>query len=650
MSRGSKNINKDKKVAKDKSNDTAHETLSGKSSDRYLFQMSMAPKLNETTHWVQMLPALLFTAAIILITRMTVYERPMAQFFWSADKSQLTDFFSYYKMMAILICTALAVVLLLYRVFTQTLYIKRSFAYIPMIFYSLFVLLSYLLSDYKEFALWGWLDRFEGTLVLLSYMIMLFYLINSVNSEKNVKFLVNTLAIVSAILGLLGITQALGYDFFRTTLGKKLITPSWFWDQVDSLNFTFLNNEIYQTVYNINYVSFYLTLLIPIIGLLFIYSVMRRKEEPVYKTVLWGALFGLMIFNLIGSASSGGLMGMAFVVLIAIIVLNRRLITWWKPIVILVVITLVIGGLSLQRWLPELQYAVNSVTGKESMQSQENNPSKHKLDYIETDGNAVILGYEGEKLIFNTYPDDPASLMVTDTEGKGVTLVPTENGSSIFKVEDERYNWISVGPGKDDQGKHYIVISTDGFEWPFQLTEDGPKYRNGLNKLVDLREIPAAGWEDNQSFGSGRGYIWSRTIPMLKDTLLLGHGADTYCIYFPHDDYVGKYNAKSFSSNINIIVDKPHNLYMGYIIGTGAISMIALLVLWFCYIIQSFMLYRRKINEDFIYFVGVGIFLGICGFLAAALVNDSNVSVTPMFYGLLGTGIATNMMIKNKHE
>jgi len=39
---------------------------------------------------------------------------------------------------------------------------------------------------------------------------------------------------------------------------------------------------------------------------------------------------------------------------------------------------------------------------------------------------------------------------------------------------------------------------------------------------------------------------------------------------------------------------------------------------------------------------------GICGFLAAGLVNDSTVSTMPMFYGLLGTGIAINYMNKQK--
>jgi len=86
---------------------------------------------------------------------------------------------------------------------------------------------------------------------------------------------------------------------------------------------------------------------------------------------------------------------------------------------------------------------------------------------------------------------------------------------------------------------------------------------------------------------------------------------------------------------------------MGIMVGTGGISMLSLLTIWILYIIQSINIYRRETYASFYAFVGAGIFLGICGFLAAATVNDSSVSVTPIFYGLLGTGIAINMMLKN---
>ncbi|MBK5262907.1 MAG: hypothetical protein JJE17_10130, partial [Peptostreptococcaceae bacterium] len=419
-----------------------------------LIHMSYAPQIEEDTHWFQMLPAAFFTAFVIIITRMHVYKRDMGQFFWSGQgaDAQLSDFFSYFKMVAIVICATLALLFLLYRVFTQALYIQKSIYYYPMVVYSLLVILSYAFSDFKEFALWGYNDRFEGTVTLLAYMVMLFYVINTVRTERNVKWIIYPVAASSFLLGLLGISQAGDFDFFRTAFGKKLITPSWFWDQVDNLNFTFQNKEIYQTVYNINYVSFYLTLLIPLFGLLFIYSMTTGKKDRIYKKLIWGLLFGLAVFNLIGSASSGGLMGMAVVVLVAAIVLNKRILQWWKPIGILVIITLLIGGITFQRWMPEFTGALNSAfgkttaaapeittpettspeatsqsaTSKEAASQEATSPAATsseaatkeatspaavaavkempKLDYLDTDGNEIRFSVGGNEAVITVYP------------------------------------------------------------------------------------------------------------------------------------------------------------------------------------------------------------------------------------------------------
>jgi O-antigen ligase len=132
---------------------------------------------------------------------------------------------------------------------------------------------------------------------------------------------------------------------------------------------------------------------------------------------------------------------------------------------------------------------------------------------------------------------------------------------------------------------------------------------------------------------------------MFGKTLFVGNGADTYCLYFPHKDYVGKYDA---DWKINLIVDKPHSFYIGTAINTGMISLLALLALFALYIVQSVKLYWREEFDSFESYVGVGIFLGVCGFLTAATVNDSSVSVMPLFYGLLGVGIAINLMLKRR--
>jgi hypothetical protein len=65
---------------------------------------------------------------------------------------------------------------------------------------------------------------------------------------------------------------------------------------------------------------------------------------------------------------------------------------------------------------------------------------------------------------------------VKDSKGTLLDLTAVAGESNVYQLKDERYSWITVKPGKDDKSNHYIVIGTDGHDWPFQLTKRGPLY------------------------------------------------------------------------------------------------------------------------------------------------------------------------------
>ena len=130
---------------------------------------------------------------------------------------------------------------------------------------------------------------------------------------------------------------------------------------------------------------------------------------------------------------------------------------------------------------------------------------------------------------------------------------------------------------------------------------------------------------------------------MIKDTLILGNGPDTFTVYFPQNDLVGK--LKNFGKT-TIIVDKPHNYYLQLAVDTGVLSLIAMLTLFGMYIISSLRLYIKNDSKDFTTQVGIMIFAAVCGYLIAAFFNDSVVSVAPVFWVLLGTGLSINHTLK----
>lgn len=646
----SKKPEKKKEPEKKESNKNAY----AKEKDSgYLWSMSHAPRIDEGLSIFQLLPIILFSAVVVMIVRAAVLKRSMEQFYWTGQGNDITDFFSYNKMILILICAAAALVFLLFRLVTQALAVKRTSIYIPMLIFTALVILSYIFSDYKEFSLLGYNDRFEGTLVLLAYMIMLFYTINSINTEKAVKQILYPLAASSVLLSLLGLSQALDHDFFRTALGKTLIVPAEFAKMRETLSFTFENKEIYQTVYNINYVSFYLTLLIPLFGLIFIRSVMRGKAEALWKKILWGLLFALLIFNLIGSASSGGFLGMGVVVLFALVLLNKKILEWWKPLVVLLAITIIVGGITYDRWAPELGNTFKQAKqdSTEEMRATPGNPAtkaaadRPHIDYFDYKSvpNTIAIGLNGNALNFAFQLDAWPEVQVSDAEGNEIELEATTEAGN-FQISDSRFSMCSITTLQDTSGNKGFMINTGDRDWLFVIEEDRIIYLNDVRKPMELIAAKAIGWENNLDFGSGRGYIWSRSLPLIKDTFFIGHGADTFCLYFPHNDYVGKYNAGW--PNPHLIVDKPHNMYIHMAVGTGLISVLAFLAILLLYAVQSVRIFWRRKMDGFLDFAGVGIFLGIVGFAVTGFVDDSTVSVMPMFYGLLGTGIAINIMLR----
>ena len=640
--------NKKENIVKDKNKELVEKDSS------YLVQMNSAPKIGDNSAIVMMLPLIFFTAFVIMIMRMMTYQMTLAPFFGGYDFVRL-DFFSYGKMIAILICAGLVLLFLMYQVFAQSFAIKRTLLYIPMLIYSVFVLISHLMSSHRDIALLGFAERFEGTLVLLAYILVLFFAINVINSERDVKVMIYAVSISTFILSLLGISQAIGHDFFQTQIGRMMIIPRAHWTQIDDLHFEFVG-QIYQTVYNINYVSFYLTLLIPIFAILLVHSLLKGKDEKLVFKIMWGVLFVLTLFNLVGSASIGGALGLGVSGLVAIVMFRKRLFgVWRKPVILLLVIgVVIIGGAGHQQWIPKIIDTIGSVVAAPAMPADSQQAggatARSHIDYIvlsETVG-MIELSINGNGLVITMLPEHEFWPEITDDRGNTIFLAEAPGGNNEFILTDrdqnvdERFAMFTL-KGEESHVGSLLVLTIDREEWVFLVTEERLFYLNWSGTVIELETAETIGFANNPMFGSGRGYIWSRTFPMMRDTLLVGHGADTFAIRFPQNDHIARYNA---GFPVHVLVDKPHNMYLHMAIGTGVVSMLAFLAMLGFYFVQSVKLYWRREYVEFVEFVGVGIFLGITGFAFAALVNDSSVSVMPMFYGLFGMGIAINMMIK----
>ena len=630
-------------------------------------------KRHRLTDMFCMLPICIFILSIILV-RLHLFSMPMTDVYWSeaTNSSTLADLFNYWKSIAIIGSACLAVIVFIAGYFGEWICFKKSFLYIPALAYVVFVLISLAFSDYKYFALRGMSEHFEGSIVLIAYILMISFIANTIDSERRLKCLIYCVFTTAFLLGLLGFTQAIGYDFLSTVTGQKLITPNYLlengvtsWNMIDILAasgqklyaFVFEKGEVYQTVYNINYVPLYLSLLIPVCAVLFIYFGTSTNKFKNARSIIFLVLFAVLLYNFFAASSASGYLGLATAFIAALLIFRGNLKKWVKFIFCLFLIVGLILGLLSDMWMSQLKeiwgyvknlsfdyiYADDSLPATYSF---EHNAGAEwaTIDFIETKEDYLLFSI-GNNVLVVSRDEENGIYIFADDSGKQLYLRELANEKGYFEILDEGFHdYVKVSLVKSDEHT-FLRLTTRANEWLFYYDGNSFLHYNKVGKYVSLEKIDHSTFIKDYRFGTNRGLVWDTTIPMLKRFIFKGSGADTFTFVYPQRDYATLYNT-FWGEKMALVTDKAHNLYMQYWVNTGLLSLLAWLMLVGYYLVSAVKSFRKRGFVEFSDFVNGGIFCGIIGFLFVAFFNDGSVNTMPMFYTMLGTGLAINMKDK----
>ncbi len=547
-----------------------------------------------------------------------------------------TDFFSYYKMVFFLSFIFLGFIMF-YIYIRKGNQVQKTIYYLPLSLYTLMIVISTVFSECRYTSLFGFPDRYEGMSVLLGYVLAVIFAINLIKTKKHLKFLFIILLISAVVIGLIGIYQFFGLDFFQSSIGKKVILSFSGYDQlINKLDFRFNDhNIIYSTFYNPNFVGSYFVMLFMLTLVMYLFA--GNREEM----LLYGAINLLMFANWVGSLSRAGFVGGIISIIIIGLLLRGIIKEKLQSVLILIICFLLIfagmdyfSGGRLSGGLLSL--------GRESRMVIEG--EIQQIEDIKT---------ENGELYF-------------DTNTAGLRIALTDEGKLGFK--DSSGNLLSYY--KDDE---FIYINNQNYnKFKFRLLENdnnnnellevyyGKKQANFLvNTDLDyfwiigmrgyvypIKEVEGWGFKGRERLGSGRGYIWSRSLPLLQKTIFKGLGPDSFALYFPQHDAVGKFIYLGTAAKI---VDKPHNLYLQIAINTGLISLLAVLALFGMYFFRSLKLFWTSNFSNWFARAGVAIFAAFTGYAVTGLFNDSVISVAPVFWTLMGMGIMIEMKLKNEN-
>jgi hypothetical protein len=183
---------------------------------------------------------------------------------------------------------------------------------------------------------------------------------------------------------------------------------------------------------------------------------------------------------------------------------------------------------------------------------------------------------------------------------------------------------------------------------PFVRTDDTIFGISSAGRLIDMEApVPAFGFRGREEWGTYRGYIFSRSFPLMPAAWLIGSGPDTFINVFPQHDMVGK--VQNFDRTPYHIVDKAHNLYIQTWITSGGVSALALVFLFGHFMYVTFMSLVRKQQGDtrFGYGLRLGLLAAAAAFCVASLATDSTVGSTGVFFVLLGLGYGVNNLLRN---
>lgn len=588
-------------------------------------------RLNDKTNVMHLLPIIIMIAIVPLIVRgKLVILDTMRYLFWRGEHVQF-DAFTYWK--AALIIVTFIISLLIYVILMKkkkiTYNLEKKYA-IPLLVMIVTLVLSSVFAIDKTTAILGFPDMTQGFFVLLAYIFTVIYVSTIVGTERSVEIILKSFAILIIVEGVLGVGQYFGHDFFKTELGQNIITPNNI-TLTEGMKFMFGPKTIYATMFNTNFVGSFAVMAIPVMFAM-VASSKKWIDRIIYMIALVSALF--ISF---GCNSRAGYVGLIAGTVFTIILMRRYIVKKWKisifvialAIISLFVLNKISDGYLLQR-IQTLNIFSDEVTDRFGYKDA------FYLEDLSVDGTDLTIKSNQETIVIKY---DKALLNMFDENGTPLEVAKGSAGYYDIMIAGKKSNF-AIKPNNDYAG--YDIKTVEGSVVKFMITDTIKKITNTGNLLPVKKYDYVEFLDERGRMATTRGYIWSRSIPLIKNYIFYGAGPDNFIYAFPQGDVLGKINV--MPAQMNIVVDKPHNMYIQMAINTGLISLIAFLALILIYM-ASVIKSMWKSNFDYAMDkVNVAILISIVGYLAAGMFNDQINSVAPIFYVLLGLGIAVNRL------
>lgn len=588
-------------------------------------QKQQKVKRKNQKEWIDILPfILLFTVHPLTVIgkKVSVY---LNSYPWFPDTEYQYDFFMYGKMIVFMILVIWEITILTDRCLIRREKLLLDKKWIVLGVYGLLVILAAAFSIDKSLSVKGMWEQYETVWTLLGYLITAFAALQIIRSQNQVQSLAGALCVGAGIQAAIGLFQTAGLDFWNSSVGKSLISLGMGENSVSFQSTDSGSGSVYMSLYNPNYAGVYILLVLPfVIAMIW---VMKEKWQKLATMVIAIAL----IVCLFGCGSKTGIAVLVVTgILFAISRLRGR-----QRILVLLAGTGLAAGIFVVSWIAGGEYYQKNLT--ESVTKVE----KYKFQDLHAEDQKIYFRYEDQEVWLDV-SEKNGELILTAFDQTGKELPAEWDVEKLcYRVQQEPFQQFEFTVSAV-QGIYMLCMNKKGVDWNFAKKGlDGAwGYVTQFGKIDEIKEADAVGKGHERAL-SGRGYIWGRTIPLLPGHLLIGTGPDTFIEAFPQNDYVKRYNTSA--RMLREIPSKAHSLYLQSAVQTGVMSVICLILFWVCYLKESICLYWKHNNQNYI---GMVCCVSVGSYLIMGIMNDSNLATAPVFWGILGLGMAANQIQK----
>lgn len=572
----------------------------------------------------QLLPLQFILMILPLISKIHNGYSGYGAFPWCSDEDSYVDIFLYAKMVVFEVLAVVMLGLLIYKLVKMNPKSRKQALlwFIPLFLYGGCVILSTICSGNISDSVFGAMSAWEPMGVLLGYVVTAFYAYLVLETEEDVRQLLGAAVVGGACMALIGVLQVAGKDPLLEETMQRLIIGAEKYDMGVRLKGIFPEGTAYVTLYNPNYVGTYVAMYLPlVIAGMFLF----RKN---WKKIASGVIAVALLIVLFASQSRTGIFSVIALVLTVVLFLQRKIFKYWYLLI------------------PGLTFVVLSFRLFDTWQDYRLTNRLREVFVIEQHGDPVLgVDTTGNGVRVVTQNTEYTVQMSVDTTGFYYTVLEEKEQKEVSYNDDKSNGYVILSDGTQVE----IITAIFGNGYAFGLVINGQemfftnqqvwgnyKYINSVGKLDECVIAPNV-FPGYEHLASGRGYVWGRTIPLFSRYFLVGSGPDTFAITFPQNDYVARNK-----SNENVMFTRPHNLYLQMGVQTGVVSLVAFLTFYIMYFVgccRRYCFCRFTRAEEW---MGLMLWFATIGFMIAGFANDSLVVVTPMFYVMLGAGIAVN--------